>query len=88
MEFAGTNVKRLWRLTCTIEVVAHSFGGMSMAKQPSEQPSAGSKPSSQKDRAPEQQRPNQEHVRGSGSMDEPSKSSGVQRQPGRMPLPD
>jgi len=58
-----------------------------MAKQPSEQPS-GSKPGNPKDWAPEQQRPGQEKVKGSGSMNEPSKSSGVQRQPGRMPLPD
>ena len=59
-----------------------------MAKQPSEQSSGGSKPSSGKDWAPEQERPNQERVKGSGSMNEPSKSSGMPRQPGRMPLPD
>ena len=58
-----------------------------MAKQPSDQQS-GSKPSSETDRMPEQQRPGQEHMKGSESMKEPSKSSGVQRQPGRMPLPD
>jgi hypothetical protein len=59
-----------------------------MAKQTSEKPSRGSEQSSGKDRAPEQQRPNQEHVKGSGSMNEPSKSSDMPRQPGRMPLPD
>jgi hypothetical protein len=59
-----------------------------MAKQPSQQPSGGSKPNSGKEYPPDQQRPGQEHVKGGGSMSEPSKSSGTQRQPGRMPLPD